>query len=293
MRHHLIRDLAVAALLFVVAFAAVFVFRSGGYDRPLPTAPHTLRVNATFLDQSLFFGDRVDAELQMIVPSGTANSQLQFHPDFWPYRIAYKQMRSEDLGAGLKRVTVSYQLLCLKRRCLPGARGVAVVSFPATLVSIPGHKVEASWPSLTLVSRLLIAKVPTGDQSQSLPLISPAIHARRASYIALAVLFGSLVVFALAAVLLFGPHRGEGDEREVEQHSLRDGLAEALHHAERHIVEDIHNAQRHAFGALAAELRKRGRHQDASEAERIAWAPEKASSDEMKELLARAKRRQR
>jgi hypothetical protein len=262
----------------LAAGSLVLAFYGSGGSAPAG-AKQTLSAGATLSSRSLLFGDAVEARLDVILPRGTGRSELRVHPVFSPFRVVSRHVDRTDLGGGLQRVSLRYELACLTLHCL-STHSARRVRFPPTIVSIPGARTRAVWPSLVEISRAHVS-APVADGLDFGPAVSPRLQPQRDTYEALGTAVASLVAL-LSAWLVLRRRAIRRRALTARQGSLLQAL---LARVEAGLPEDVLYRQRHTLDALAVELRHRRIDGSlAVHAERLAWAPEQPDPEEIRAL---------
>jgi hypothetical protein len=276
--------LACAALVVSLAGSAVLAFRNGG-GSPAAHAPEP-SANATLSSRSVLFGDTVEARLDLILPRRLAATEFSGHPDFRPFQVVSTHVERSDLGGGIERVSLRYGLTCLSAHCL-GAGPATRVQFAPTSVSIPGGRLRAAWPPILEISRAQGVSEPVSDGLDSIPAAFPGLQPRRDADQALIAAGASLLVLLAAWLLLRKRAR-----RRLALVALSEPLLQTLlARVEEGLPEDVLYRQRHALDALAVELRhQRINGSLAVDAERLAWAPEEPTPEDIRALCAQIRR---
>lgn len=263
----------------------MLALRGGGGGSAPSGAKETLTAAATLSSRSILFGDPVEARLDVILPRGAEGGALRVQTDFRPFQIVSRHIARENLGAGLQRISLRFGLACLSLRCVSSGT-VTHVQFGPTSVSIPGRRIRAAWPSLVQVSRVVDVRTPVSDDLDSGPAVSPGLAPRSDAYEALAAAAASLVL--LLSSWLYLHRRARRRLAPVRRASVLQALLERV---EAGLPEDVLYRQRHALDALAVELRHR--HVNGSlavDAERLAWAPEHPSPEEVRALCEQVRK---
>ena len=276
--------LACAVLIALLAGSVVLAFRSGAGSSaahaPAPSA------KAMLSSRSVLFGDTVEAQLDLILPRRLAATEFSGHPDFRPFRIVSTHVERSELGGGMERISLRYGLTCLSAHCL-GPGPSTRVQFAPTSVSIPGGRVRAIWPPLLEISRAQGVSQPVADGLDSIPAAFPGLQPRRDADEALIAAVASLLVLGAAWLLL----QRRARRRRAFVAATEPLLQTLLARVEAGLPEDVLYRQRHALDALAVELRHRRINGSlAVDAERLAWAPEEPTPEDIRALCAHIRR---
>jgi hypothetical protein len=263
--------LACIALLTCLLGGALFLLVRGGDGGTVAT--RELSATGTLSSRTAFFGDIVDARLDLIVPRRMAGTVFHGSPNFSPFSVVATKVDRADLGGGLEQISISYGLRCLSPQCVTtGASTSTQFTFAPTHISIPGGgSLRAVWPPIVAVSRAGNVKTPVTDGLASVPAVFPGLQPRTYADEALAAAAVSLaaVLAAWFYVRLRVRRRAEAAARAATL------LQTLLARVEAGLPEDVIYQQRHALDALAVELRHRHINGTlALRAERLAWAPE-------------------
>jgi hypothetical protein len=277
--------LACAVLVACIAVGSLVLSSLGSGGSLAAHAPRP-SARATLSSRSVLFGDTVEARLDLVLPRRFAGIAFKGHPNFRPFRIVSSQVNRVELGGGLERISLSYGLSCVSRRCV-GASLATKVQFSPTNLSIPGGRLHAVWPSLLEVSRAQGVSEPVSDGLDSVPAAFPGLQPRRDADEA--VIAAAVSLFVLLAAGLLVRHRVRRRLALAAQQVSR--LQSLLVRVEAGLPEDVLYRQRHALDALAVELRDR--HVNGSlavRAERLAWAPEQPDPEDIRELCTQVRR---
>ena len=234
----------------------------------------SVAVRAAVTPRSHLFGDRIEAEVDVVVARDVADSVV-VRADFQPYTPLGPPTVARLTGRASAELRYRYSLDCLDRACLPGDARRRIVFAPAHVrVRIGGrvHDAPATWPALIERSRLAPEDVSARRLRSSVyPLGS-------ASYrVSPSTLFWGLVAAAgvLAAVgaallgsLLLGIRIPWRRDRFARLGPLERALVLVRMSAEGVDVP----RRRRALERLGHELEAGGRRELADEACRLAWA---------------------
>jgi hypothetical protein len=273
--------LASIALLACLAAGALFLVAhdTGGGT----VSPSELSAAGTLSSRSVFFGDVVEARLNLILPRRLAGLVFDSHPNFRPFQIVSTQTDRAPLGGGLEQIAVRYGLRCLSQKCLSAGAPGTQIDFPATDIAIKGGPhLRASWPPIVALSRTEDVTAPVTDDLTSVPAVFPGLkpgtYANEALIAALVSLVALIVAWFVVRVRV--RRRAEAAARAATL------LQTLLARVEAGIPEEVIYAQRHALDALAVELRHRHVNGTlALRAERLAWAPEHPDQTEIRKLV--------
>lgn len=283
-----LRLAVLACTVLLVGLAAgslVLVFRGSGPAEP-PAGTKGLSAKASLSSRSVLFGDTVEARLDLVVPRSMARTVFRGHPNFHPFQILSNHVERADLGGGLERISLRYELTCVTRQCL-AAEPIVNVQFAPASIAIPGGSLHADWPPLAEVSRAPGLKTPVTDGLAAGPAVIPGLQPRRNAYEALGAAGGSLLLL-LAGWLVV---RERARRRRLAAARRGTLLQALLARVEAGLPEDVIYRQRHALDALAVELRHRHIDGGLSDvAERLAWAPEEPDPAEIRALCTQIRR---
>ncbi len=275
------RLLACIALLTCLVGGALYLLERGDGGTVIPGE---LSATGTFSSGSVFFGDTVQARLDLIVPQQMAGNAFHGNPDFRPFQVVSTHVERAALGGGLEEISISYGLTCVAPRCVSTSASTSrQFTFAPTFISnVPGAgSLRAVWPPLVEVSRAQNVKAPLTDGLASAPAVFPGLQPRRYADEALVAALVSLV-----AVLAAWFYVRVRVRRRAAAAARAGTLLQALiARVEAGLPEDVIYQQRHALDALAVELRHRHINGTlALRAERLAWAPEYPDPAEIREL---------
>jgi hypothetical protein len=279
--------LVCAVLVASVAVASLVLALRGSGGSAAANAPKP-SAKATLSSRSVLFGDTVEARLDLVVPRRLAGLAFRGHPDFSPFKIVSSHVDRVELGGGLERITLRYELSCVSQHCLSGGAGEGTrVQFSPTSVSIPGGRLRAVWPPLLEVSRAQDVSTPVPDGLDSVPAVYPGLQPRSDADQALIAAGASLVLLLAAWVFL----KARARRRLALEAQRASRLQTLLTRVEAGLPEDVLYRQRHALDALAVELRQRRVNGTlAVRAERLAWAPEQPDPEEIRDLCSQVRR---
>jgi len=120
-----------------------------------PAPRQGLEVQTSLDPASPFFGDAVTAEIDVAVYSSATG--LRVVPAFGPLAMSGRPVVTQSQSGGLESVRYRYAIQCVSEDCLPLVKPRAL-RLPPVVVSARVHDrvltVKASWPALTVVSRL-------------------------------------------------------------------------------------------------------------------------------------------
>lgn len=267
------------ALLACLAGGALFLleFDRGGGIVP----PRDLSAKGSFSSRSVFFGDTVEAKLDLILPRRLAGLAFDKDPNFKPFQVVSTKVDRADLGGGLEQISVRYGLRCVSVGCVSDGEGTAFQFRPTVIEIDGGPRLQAVWPPIVELSRTQDVKTPVTD-GLDVPAVFPGLQPRTYAYEALVAAVVSLV--ALVAgwfyVRVRVRRRAEAAARAATHLQMLLALVETG------IPEEVIYQQRHALDALAVELRHRHINGTlALRAERLAWAPEHPDPAEIRKLV--------
>jgi hypothetical protein len=277
--------LACVALLACLAVGSLVLASRGSGGSTAANAPKP-SATATLSSPSVLFGDSVEARLDLILPRRLAGTAFRGHPDFAPFRIVSSRVERTELGGGLERLSLRYELACVSRHCL-GAGPDTRVQFSQTSVSLPGGALHAVWPPLLEIRRAQDVSQPVTDGLDSVPATFAGLQPRRYADEAFIAAGASLLVLL---VVWLGVQQRVRRRRALAA-QLETRLQTLLTRVEAGLPEDVLYRQRHALDALAVELRSR--HVNGSlavRAERLAWAPEQPDPEDIRDLCSQVRR---
>jgi len=271
--------LACTAVLTCLAGGALFLLERGGDGGKVP--PRDLSATASFSSRSVFFGDTLEAKLDLILPRRLAGLAFDKDPNFKPFQLVSTQVDRAELSGGLEQISVRYGLRCLSPSCVSTGEGTEFQFRPTVIKIDGGPRLQAIWPPLVELSRTQDVKAPVTD-GLDVPAVFPGLQPRTYAYEALVAAVVSLV--ALVAgwfyVRVRVRRRAEAAARAATHLQLLLALVETG------IPEEVIYQQRHALDALAVELRHRHINGTlALRAERLAWAPEHPDPAEIRRLV--------
>lgn len=274
--------LAFTVLLACLAAGALFLLvRDVGGGK---VSPHDVSATGTLSSRSVFFGDVVEARLNLILPRRFAGIVFDSHPNFRPFHIVSTQTDRAALGGGLEQISIHYGLRCLSPRCVStGASPGRQFTFPPASISFKdGPHLQATWPPLVALGRAEDVTAPVTDDLATVPAVFPGLHPRGYADAALIAAMVSLVAL-LAAWFYVRVRVRRRAEAAARAATL---LQTLLARVEAGLPEDVIYQQRHALDALAVELRHRHINGTlALRAERLAWAPEYPDPAEIRKLV--------
>jgi hypothetical protein len=258
-------------------------------DRPpaRAVAGPPFRVLATLADREVFFGDEVEARLEIVLDTRKLSEErLRVRTRFEPYRVAQRAVLRERLGDGFRRVVFRYRLRCLGTSCMPQAGSERVFTFRPALVDLGARPTRAGWPSLVVASRIHGAPEIRMDDLRSLSALNGSPDRRAARLLissgALGLAAAAFVAWRIAArrrpvgVAPMTPvHSPAFDPVEAACARVRDRLASALWERERGALDN-----------LAREVAQAGDSRRAAEVRELAWRRERPSESEVERVLS-------
>lgn len=273
--------LACIALLACLVGGAVFLLERGVDGGTV--GPREVSATGTLSSRSVFFGDIVEARLNLILPRRLAGTVFNHHPNFRPFQIVSTRTDRAALGGGLEQISVRYGLRCLSPRCVStgDSTGTQFEFAPTNISFKGGPNLRAIWPSLVALTRTEDVTAPVTDDLASVPAVFPRLQPRTYAEEALIAAAVSLVALLVAwfYVRVRVRRRAEAAARAATL------LQTLLARVEAGLPEDVMYQQRHALDALAVELRHRHINGTlALRAERLAWAPEYPDPAEIRKL---------
>jgi hypothetical protein len=162
---------AAAALAAVVAVAIVLVVGTGlGWWNGTPPAARAaprLSVETSLTPRPAFFGDRLVAEVDVLVDPAAS---VRVEPVFTPFVARSAPAVTRARAGRLERRRYRYALECLTDACLPIARPRSVQLPPVHVTASIGGTTTAVWPSALIASRL----EPADVAARKPPFRSPA-----------------------------------------------------------------------------------------------------------------------
>ena len=267
-----------AAILVALAVVSPALAADGG-----------IGVRVALTPRSQLFGDKVAAEVDVVLASRAAGS-VAIHPDFSPYAPLAPPRVSRTDGGGSTEIRYRYVLDRLEPACLPGDTRRRVVFSPVHVsVRVAGRVADAAaaWPALTVRSRLAPEDVTRGRPRSSIYPVGPVTY-RISPQLLFWALTGAAGGLALVAVGLLGSLL-----LGVRIHWRRDRFGR-LGPLERALVlvrmaargGDVSHRRR-ALERLGHELEARGRRELGAEACSLAWAPAAPEADAVLALAGR------
>jgi hypothetical protein len=274
--------LAFTVLLACLICGALFLLVRGNDGGTV--TKRDVSATGTLSSRTVFFGDIVEARLNLILPHRLAGTVFDRPPNFRPFEIVSTRTDRSPLGGGLEQIAVRYSLRCMSIRCLStGASTGTQFTFPPTDISFNGGpNLRAVWPPLVTLSRTEGVTSPVTDDLGSVPAVFPGLRPRAYAQEALVVAIVSLVVLLAGWFYVRLRVRRRAEAAARAQTLLQTLLARV----EAGVPDEILYQQRHALDALAVELRNRHINGTlAVRAERLAWAPEHPDPGEIRKLV--------
>ena len=233
------------------------------------------------------FGDAIRATVTVDVDRGAA-SRVRALPSFGPLDLLAGPVRTRVDRGDRSTLSFSWRVACLSEECVPEGRSRKIVLPPVRLVG-PAVAVKASWPTLTVVSR-----VSAKDAAAARPPFRLETQLPRPAYrvspsglaLALDLLAGALVV--VAALLAGRELRRRRRRREEERLAALSPLERALLLAREAEQRDPVD-RRKALGLLAHVLGGRDESLAGTAAE-LAWSPERPSPEQVESLIGEVER---
>jgi hypothetical protein len=273
--------IAAAAAVFAtcaLAVAVVLVLRGG--DERESSLFQPIRARATAAPAVHQFGDRVVAEIEVMLDPGRVDpASVTLNPDFAPFTvIGRSRQQTESEGVALQ--THRFTLTCLGPRCLPGRTPKAFPLEDAVIAyrlrSGASRRLSLEWPRLTGTSRL---EVPELAQSREPPFradVAPPSASFRVEPARLsALLLGGALLLVLFAAALLSPELRRLLLLRARRRDPSAGMT-PLQHAlllvERSLASGNAEDQRKAIDRLARELRRAGDDELSAAARRLAWS---------------------
>lgn len=284
------RFIVLAACLLVLPFLLAFGFMSGWFseDTTAVTRNRTSVVITTALTPHVsLFGDQVRAVAMVTVDKDVIDpGNLTFRTDFLPYRIVSEPRITKTSYGSTTAVRYETVLECLGSQC-PPFDNQSHIRFKDLVVRYREHGVAsakaavASWPALTVRSRLLVQDIDNGNfETEAFAKgTAPFIVSTRfgwsmttwlwAIVLASAAFTGSALVFVAA----FVRRRSRGElPGVVSEDAAIPSMREVLVGAERGENVPLVTLQK-ALDEAADALEEKGYDALAREAKHCAWSP--------------------
>ena len=283
------RWLPVAACAVGIAAAAATIaigLRTGDRTPARAVGGPPFRVLATLADREVFFGDDVEARLEIVLDTRKLSEErLRVRTRFEPYRVAQRAVLRERLGDGFRRVVYRYRLRCLGTACMPQAGSDRVFRFRPALVDTGTRPTPVGWPQLVVASRIHGAPEIRIDDLRSLSALDGSPDRRAARLLvasgALGLAAAAFVAWRIAArrrpigVAPLAPVQSTPlDPVEAACARVRDRLASKLWQRERGALDN-----------LALQLAEAGDAQRAAEVRALAWRSERPSDSDVERVL--------
>jgi hypothetical protein len=288
--------LAKAGLAAVVAASAAATATIGlwpfGADRAETGGRGSpLRVFASLPAREAFFGDEVEAHLEMIVDerllsAGDVRVDTRFHP----YKVASRASRTDDLGKGFRRITTVYRLRCLDEACVPPGASYRIFRFGSVRVAAGGSSRKASWPPLVVVSRVYKGSNLRTDGVRAGPAREGSSSSAATALLWGSVAFGAAATATLAAWALrrrrLSARHATTTPGPVTGPSP-DPIATACDRVRERFGEQAWGRRRGALEGLACALAAGGAHELAATARTLAWDRTPPDESAVQDLLHR------
>jgi hypothetical protein len=251
-----------------------------------------LRAFATLPDREVFFGDEVEARVEVLLDRARVHGAPQVIAHFAPYSMIGQVTRSESLGSGYQRRITTFSLRCLQDACVPPASARRVFRFPQVRVRAAGSpEARAVWPPLVVVSRLYGSSGLRAGALRAPDVVSG--HGGRWSPRLLwsSGIFG---VLGLALLGYWGWRRRDGALPQPAFETAvpaRDPIEDACARVRAGLPEEGWARQRGALDRLGRTLEAAGASSLAAEARALAWRRDKPTGDEVGVLLDRVQHR--
>jgi hypothetical protein len=269
-----------AAVLAAGALAGVLILVLVGGDERGSRLLQPIRARATAAPAVHQFGDRVVAEIEVMLDPGRVDpASVTLDPDFEPFTVIGRSRRqAQSEGAALQRHR--FTLACLHLACLPG-RTPRTFSLAEPVVgyrlrSGASRRLSLEWPRLTGTSRLDPGELA---QSPELPfradVAPPSASFRVEPGTLAALLLSAALLLVVVAAALLSP---ELRRLLLLRARRRDPLAgmtplqRALLLVERSLARGNAEDQRKAIDRLARELRRAGDDELSAAARQLAWS---------------------
>jgi len=278
---------AVGAVGIATAAATIAVGLPGG-DRAAPPAAAgpPFRALATLADREVFFGDDVEARLEIVIDTRTLPQEhLRVRAHFEPYRVAQRVVLREQLGDGFRRVVYRYRLRCLTAACMPQPGSNRVFTFKPALVDGGSRPTRAAWPSLVVASRIHGAPEIRIDDLRSLSALDGSPDRRAARLLVASGAFG-LVAAAFVAWRIAARRRSAGLAPVTPVEALPvDPVEAACARVRERLSSTLWERERGALDNLARELAHAGNAQRAAEVRALAWRRERPDDSDVERVL--------
>jgi hypothetical protein len=281
---------AVAAIVLgLILTAALGGFGGGG---SIAGAAQPLAVRVSLAPSAVFFGDPVVATVAVDLDRRSVSpGSIRVEASFAPYTQAALPAVHRSRAGDEQTIVYRYELKCLSDECLP-TKGSKLVSFPAVAVAAQaGGKAlhaSATWPLLTVASRLAPADVATPTPHFRIPSIPPPARFGVPPVLAdlLAAAAGVLALGALALLAL--ELRPLAARRRRAALARRTPLEAAIAYARQAAVRPNPADRRKALGLLARALAGAGAGELAGAAGDAAWSEAPPTPDRTLELAETA-----
>jgi hypothetical protein len=290
-----------------VAIVAAVGLATGVLAAPAAARRPSVVVNSAISPGPHLFGDRIRAELTVLVDTSRADpDSVRVDTDFLPWERVGGTHRGRDRQGNTVQLTYRYTLECIYSNCIPdnfkAERKYDLVPATVRYRVRKGGKfaISVRWPTFRLISRFPIPKdfgnvtdVKSRLQFQNDPIVRlfASVRPPEPSYRLGATTLGALFLAAAlaclgAAAVVARPIVAEVRARRAKREGLEaTPLERALElvddAARRHAGEPEH---REALARLARELRQAGLREVAPAARRLAWSehsPSRSESDEL------------
>lgn len=275
-RRHFVALAALVAL--AVAAAGFLAWRA--WESPEQSSPRQpIAVNATLGPQQHMFGDRVRAQVEVLLDRDLIDPDtVKLRATFAPYRPLQPPRRTESTAGAITRIRFDYQLACLTFRCLPtGERDFELRNAAVEYRGRDDAGVrteEIVWPMLKATGRIPVEQLWQAQlhaEYRDLGAPTYTIRPKLVELVALplAVLFGAA---ALILILRLLPLTRIAERLGLKTVDTRTPLERAL--ARVHETAERPDEGRRALERLAQELRRARNPELAGAASRLAWSRE-------------------
>jgi hypothetical protein len=273
------------------ATAAIGLWPFGGDRAEIGGRGAPLRIFATLPAREAFFGDEVEAHLEVIVDERRlAARDVHIDTRFRPYRVASRVVRSDDLGKDFRRITTIYRLRCLDEACVPPGESYRVFRFGSVRVAAGGSSQKATWPPLVVVSRVYQGSTLRTDGVRAGPTREGVADGVATVLLWGGVAFGAAATATLAMWALRRrrlPARGAVTTPVPVAGSTPDPIAAACDRVRSRFGEEAWGRRRGALEGLACALVAQGAHDLAETARTLAWDRTPPNESAVRDLLHR------
>ena len=248
----------------------------------LPAGAEAASYRASLAPREAFFGDPVDARVDVVVDPKTADpARIRVHTDFRPYTAPPPTVTRRAAG-GLVHVQFAYRLTCLVRRCLTNGPEKTFVLAPVRVTA--GSQTQIlRWPNLRVASRVdpheLGRPAPRSDVVRQ-PPVTWAVAPGPTAAVLLAV---ALALLAYPALLVSRAALRAWERRRASRLDRMTPLERALELLRRAGGQDDARSRR----ALERVARELGPDDLGDDARRLAWSRPQPDAEAMDSLRTR------